>query len=628
MKSYITKWKKIIIFLMVAIIAGGGIMIAVAGVHYIKAGNNKGKHIVETENIKTKKNNAKKVITIKIPRQYVNKFVFEYESADFSNLQVEVDKTNIYGVVENIKIQDKFMEGLPRSVVNVNGKISKIKLSYVDQETPVKIYGYSIDNSFKINPLLGVFWMAVIFLLLFLIGFRKENAEHEGIVIFVCAFVSSTCLLILMPYYINGWDEQIHYTNAYKLGVTKTGEHATRAQDYVYNNASKINEVSFSANETVEERVDMVRLMRERQLEQGSVTDNYTIQLTSVGYVLQAIGLKIGNILHLPPYIYWLLGKFMNVLLYVIVMSLAVHIVPVGKRLLMVITMLPIMIFQSTTYTYDVTVIAFLTLATCIFVREIFNKEQVFEYKWRIVFFVALILGCLPKAVYAPLVLCGLLLNEKKFYSKRDKWIFKTCIVIGGVLLICSFMLPTLIKPAQTGDPRGGNTSTASQIEYVLGQPVAYAIVLLKNVIETFPNFILGNNLLCNWAYLGIGNMTYCSSALLVGVTLTDTYAEHNIRKKVYSLNTRIAVMIQYGMVIALIWTALYLSFTEIGKTTISGVQARYYLPFVFGFYLCFQTDKFSNNMKKEVYQVIVMIISVALLFLQMFNMILIPKCL
>ena len=278
MKSYITKWKKIIIFLMVAIIAGGGIMIAVAGVHYIKAGNNKGKHIVETENIKTKKNNAKKVITIKIPRQYVNKFVFEYESADFSNLQVEVDKTNIYGVVENIKIQDKFMEGLPRSVVNVNGKISKIKLSYVDQETPVKIYGYSIDNSFKINPLLGVFWMAVIFLLLFLIGFRKENAEHEGIVIFVCAFVSSTCLLILMPYYINGWDEQIHYTNAYELGVTKTGEHATRAQDYVYNNASKINEVSFSANETVEERLDMVRLMGERQLEQGGMS-KYIIRM-------------------------------------------------------------------------------------------------------------------------------------------------------------------------------------------------------------------------------------------------------------------------------------------------------------------------------------------------------------
>lgn len=171
-------------------------------------------------------------------------------------------------------------------------------------------------------------------------------------------------------------DEQIHYTTAYELGVTKEGEHATRAQDYMYVNAPKINNVTYNTNESIEERLDMMRLMGRRQFEQGAVTDNYTIQLSSVGYVLQALGLKIGNMLHLTDYICWILGKFMNVLLYAVVMGIAVHIVPVGKRLLMVIAMLPIMIFQSTTYTYDVTVIAFLTLATCIFVREFFYKNQ------------------------------------------------------------------------------------------------------------------------------------------------------------------------------------------------------------------------------------------------------------
>ena len=78
----------------------------------------------------------------------------------------------------------------------------------------------------------------------------------------------------------------------------------------------------------------MIRLMNVRQNEQGSVIDNFTIHLSSVGYVLQALALKIGNILHLSPYIYWMLGKLMNVLLYAIIMSLAVYIVPVGKRLL------------------------------------------------------------------------------------------------------------------------------------------------------------------------------------------------------------------------------------------------------------------------------------------------------
>ena len=109
---------------------------------------------------------------------------------------------------------------------------------------------------------------------------------------------------------------------------------------------------------------------------------------------------------------------------------------------------------------------------------------------------------------------------------------------------------------------------------------------------------------------------------------MTDTYADSKIKRKVYSLRVQIAMLMQYGMVIVLIWTALYLSFTEVGKTVISGVQARYYLPFLFGVYMCFRTDKIVNNMKKDVYQMIIMTISVILLFLQMFNMILIPKCL
>lgn len=127
--------------------------------------------------------------------------------------------------------------------------------------------------------------------------------------------------------------KQIHYTTAYELGVTKEGEHATRAQDYMYVNAPKINNVTYNTNESIEERLDMMRLMGRRQFEQGAVTDNYTIQLSSVGYVLQALGLKIGNMLHLTDYICWILGKFMNVLLYAVVMGIAVHIVPVGKRL-------------------------------------------------------------------------------------------------------------------------------------------------------------------------------------------------------------------------------------------------------------------------------------------------------
>lgn len=58
---------------------------------------------------------------------------------------------------------------------------------------------------------------------------------------------------------------------------------------------------------------------------------------------------------------------------------------------------------------------------------------------------------------------------------------------------------------------------------------------------------------------------------------------------------------------VVLIWTALYLSFTEVGYTAIVGVQARYYLPFIFMIYLCLQNDKIECKMKVENYQTAVM---------------------
>lgn len=132
--------------------------------------------------------------------------------------------------------------------------------------------------------------------------------------------------------------------------------------------------------------------------------------------------------MHLPFYFQWLLGKLGNLLLYAVVMSFAIAILPIGKRLLMVIGMMPELIFQGTVYTYDIWVVAFLVIGSSILIREHVNKTEKFEYKWRILMIACFVLGCLPKAVYAPLILSGLFLGKDKFYSKRDEYIFK-----GGI---------------------------------------------------------------------------------------------------------------------------------------------------------------------------------------------------
>ena len=193
----------------------------------------------------------------------------------------------------------------------------------------------------------------------------------------------------------------------------------------------------------------------------------------------------------------------------------------------MVIGMMPELIFQGTVYTYDIWVVAFLVLGSSILIREHVNKTEKFEYKWRILMIACFVLGCLPKAVYAPLILSGLFLGKDKFYSKRDEYIFKGGIIIAFLALMASFVLPALNPSNDMSDSRGSKTDSGQQMKYILGQPIAYAIVWLKNVLKNFPGIHHGEvQLLQFLAILGGGSLSTCCAALVVGTTLTDTYGD------------------------------------------------------------------------------------------------------
>lgn len=638
MHEYKKNIKKIVMIMVISIITGVVIMVGYAGIHYMKAGDNKGKHAISNENILVKgdikEKNGKYYVSkdggeliIKVPKQYINKFSYEYKSSFFSNSRVFIKKDNIYGVSKEIEKKDEYMQDMPRTVVNIDGKVSKIEIQFEQSYNELEIYNFSVDNSLKVNPLLGGFVSSVVFIFSFLYVFRNENKRHPEIAFFVCAFISGICLLILQPPYITGWDEQIHFKYAYMLGCTKENEPATQALDYYYGNAYMLNTVTQGTPESIEEKLDYIRVLNDKNRYSGVVADDYKMAVNSAGYVFQALFLRVGKILNAPFYVMWIMGRFANLLLYTIIMSLAVRIVPIGKRLLMVLGLLPIMIFQSTVYTYDVCVIAFLTLGSCILIKEIIRKDEKFRYRWRIAFIVCVVLGCLPKAVYFPLILGGLLLGKDKFYSKKDEWIFKGIIILTVIGLLSSFLLPYLSAPEQSSDSRGGETNGGLQLTYILKQPFAYAIVLLKNVIGTFQDSIMGTYVLTSFSYLGNGTFSIVSAMLLGGVTLTDTYGDKISGNRTLDVKTRIIFGTEIMITIAFIWTALYISFTEVAEEVIQGVQARYYLPFLFLLYLCFQNKKIENNISLERYQLCVMMISNGILFQQIYQLVLLQKC-
>ena len=226
------------------------------------------------------------------------------------------------------------------------------------------------------------------------------------------------------------------------------------------------------------------------------------------------------------------------------------------------------------------------------------------------------------------MILSCMILRKEKFYSKKDAWIFKGFIVVVCFALLASFLLPVLSSPEQSSDTRGGDTNGALQLSYILKQPFAYAVVLGKNVIDTLQDSFMGPKALNSFAYLGDGKYSALCAAFLTGVALTDTYGDKQTKKKTLDISTRIAFLIVFIVTIVFIWTALYISFTEVAEEIIQGVQARYYLPFSFFVYLCIQNKNLKNTISLEKYQLCIMTISNAILFREIGQIVVINKCL
>lgn len=627
--------KKSIMLIMCAVCVGVIISFLIAVGQYLKVDSQNRKEYsindyinveeeVEVENqeyIVSKQGGKIEVVFPK--KEYINKLQYEYFTKTSQNKEsvITIYKDNVYGEKTEETVLDKYTAGISRSVVNIKGNVSKIVFDFPEVIDELKISNLTVDNTFSWNPILAMFISICIMIGLYLIFYRKENSVHPEIATFVCVFLLGACMLMLQPPCHTGWDEQIHFTNSYNMAAVPYDQGTPNIVSYLTNNARCSDGIK-----SLEERVELIRIMNAKGNEYGEPAAGYNIQISSIGYLFQALFITIGRFLKLPFYLVWLMGKFSNVLLYAICMSIAVWIVPVGKRLLSVISIMPTMVFLSTCYTYDITVTGFLTVGIVIWIREIVNKNEYFTMKSRILFFVCMIVGCMPKAVYAPLILCALFLPQNKFYSTRDKMIFKVAISVGFVLIMSTFILPVLFNVSDVAaDSRGGDTSVSRQLEYVIKQPFSYAFVLWTNVKRTFVENSF-SDWLGSFAYLQPVSRPYLFGALIGAVALTDTYEEKTVKGK-FSMKNRIISLGVIGFSIVLIWTSMYLAFTEVGKVDIAGVQGRYYFPFLFLLYLCFKPSKIKTTYTIEKYQMYTMGIASAMLLYEMYYKILIPTC-
>ena len=553
-----------------------------------------------TENQPVEGQPVTKRIHITIDERYINKFCYDYDSDEDFTAYIAVHTKNIYKVPEVRELQDVSRANLNQSILNIKDYVTEI---IIDVPTDVEISNITIDNSWDWNWYRVAYIGTFTFLILFIICFRKTIARKIELGFLTVSLGCGLLFIAVQPPECITWDEHIHFAKTFDWFENGIAQR-TESEAYLYYYQEREERAPFLSKEEKNLQIEYLNT-HDDNIAETYERDAYT--LNALGELHMAFAVKLGKFLGLSFYAQFLLGKMANLFLYTFLIYWSIKILPAGKKFLTTVALMPTLMLQSTSYTYDIVVAGFLILGMAMIFKEYFHPEKKFSWIRLGCISAICVIGSCPKQVYIPLLVSLLALPEKKFKNRRSMLICK-----GVLLIICLALIMTLLLPAASGnvegDTRGGNTDVTEQMNIIFGHPLAYIRIFFTNVADSLNSYVFDASGLASLAYAGMHPFEGAVSLLCLGVALTEKKpALPLLKKNIISLKVWMAIIL-LGTV-GLIWSALYVVFTPVGSVTIAGVQARYYIPLILPAYMIFYTNRVEAKYKETTYNTILLLI-------------------
>lgn len=293
-------------------------------------------------------------------------------------------------------------------------------------------------------------------------------------------------------------------------------------------------------------------------------------------YLPQIAGMLLGKLITKQLIAVICMARMINYICTGMVMYFAVRITPFGKKYLLWMSLLPMVMELSVGIAPDSMVIALISLLTAAvmklrYTKEMMNKKYIFGF--------ALISFLLSQYKIVYVVSCFLLfLIPKEKFASREKY-YQAVAGIGSITAI-----PALIwLYISTHILKSGYASSAANAEIFM-HPVKFAMILFRTVMEKGGDYIqqaMGSNM---------GAMSFGTNALIMLMLFAFLCFSLGIERKgeedqeVLCRDRKWKYMLTGVILITsiLIFAAEYVQWTAAGSSVIDGVQGRYFLPMLF----------------------------------------------
>ncbi len=434
-------------------------------------------------------------------------------------------------------------------------------------------YTFKLANQFSIktNLLLIIISIQVLIsvALFCLFAFLDiKDKKFERLYIYISIFFGFLYLIIIpigkSP------DDVNHFVRAYEIANGKLV--SDQAKD-----KSAVEDVPFQLVDNLSYEKDLsykkaINNILEKNTN-ATITVNYsnTALYSFICYIPQVIGIKIGLILKLPILLVGYLGRLTNFIIWIILMCVAIRINPLLKKEIMFISLLPISLQEAVSLSPDAITISCSMLFVS-FIMYLMNCKNDKMNKFDYLFLILLsIIISLCKIVYFPLCFLIFLIPKDRFNSKTAKYV--QLFILTIFLLFINIVWLKIASRYLIEFNNGVNTPM--QIQYILFHPHRYIFIVIKTLN------IFGKDYIATIFGRGLSlydvHISYLYSIIVFLAFILLSLKNDSIYK--ITKKQKIAVGIIFIIIVALIFTSLYVQWTPYMKSYIEGVQGRYFVP-------------------------------------------------
>ena len=266
--------------------------------------------------------------------------------------------------------------------------------------------------------------------------------------------------------------------------------------------------------------------------------------------------------------------RLINFIIFMIVGYYCIKIIPFGKLLLAIYMFLPMFIQQAASISAD----SFINNVSLLFIvyniKLLYQKEDL-NLKQRMLYYILAIGIALSKYVYFPLVGMSLLLIKNKNIKKANR----NKLIIISILVSIISAVAWFVFSQNYVDLREiiiiNNVKPMEQIKYIIHNPIKYLLLFIENLKTKSGDYIftfIGSQL----ALLNI-NIPIIYILIMLNGLIVLPFFENN--EKSFEKPQKILSIIIAIVLITLVITGLYITWTGVGDNRISGVQGRYFVP-------------------------------------------------